>query len=406
VDDPASAARQMRELQGEWKKVAAGPREQGQALWRRFKAASDEVRARTDAWFSEQAQHRAENLQKKLALCERAEALADSTDWIATAEAIKALQAEWKGIGPGPRKEEQAAWDRFRTACDRFFRRRHDDLAQRKHAWAENLARKEALCVRAEALAESTDWEAASAEVKRLQAEWKTIGPVRKNKSEQIWQRFRAACDHFFERYKQRHILDLTSRVSAREAIIREAEELAAAVAASGDQPPAEFDAVSTVRGLRTRWAEAPALPRDVLAPLVPRFEAALAAIVGTAPEAVRGTEFDVSQNVRRLEDLVARAEKLAGPEPASREPATPATILAAQLREALAANTIGGRADDESKWRAAEHELRHLQSTWTTVGFVPEAQARPLVQRFQRACQRFFDQREQRRRALAGSKS
>ena len=239
VEDPASAARQMRELQAEWKKVAAGPREQGQALWRRFKAASDEIRARTDAWFGEQAQHRTENLQKKLALCERAEALAESSDWIATADTIKALQAEWKTIGPGPRKDEQAAWERFRTACDRFFKRRHDDLAQRKHAWAENLARKEALCVRAEALVESTDWEAASAEVKRLQAEWKTIGPVRKNKSEQIWQRFRAACDHFFERYKQRHILDLTARVSAREALIREAEALASPVSPPGEDPPA-----------------------------------------------------------------------------------------------------------------------------------------------------------------------
>jgi hypothetical protein len=228
---------------------------------------------------------------------------------------------------------------------------------------------------------------------------------VRKNKSEQIWQRFRAACDHFFERYKQRHILDLTARVAAREALIREAEG-AAAVPQQGEAPAAEGDPIGTVRALRARWAEAPALPRDVVAPLVPRFEAALAAIVGTAPEAVRGTEFDVSHNLLRLEELVARAEKLAGPEPARREPATPATILAAQLREALAANTIGGRADDDSKWRAAEHELRHLQSAWTTVGFVPEAQARPLVQRFQRACQRFFDQRDQRRRALAGSKS
>ena len=81
----------------------------------------------------------------------------------------------------------------------------------------------------------------------------------------------------------------------------------------------------------------------------------------------------------------------------------SPAAILATQLREALAANTIGGRADDESKVRAAEHEIRQLQTSWAQVGFVPEAQARPLALRFQRACQRFFDQREQRRRALAG---
>ena len=411
VEEPAEAARQLRDLQEEWRKVAAGPRDQGQALWRRFKTAMDDVRTRTDAYFAAQAQQRQEHLQRKLALCERAEALSESTDWIATADAIKALQGEWKTIGPGPRKDEQVAWDRFRTACDCFFTRRHEDLAQRKHAWSENLARKEALCVRAEALADSTEWDAAAAELKRLQAEWKTIGPVRKNRSEAIWSRFRAACDRFFERYKQRHVIDLNVRLAAREVLIAEAHALAvppepappAAGEEPGPDPPAAGDRVAAVRALRARWAEAPVLPRDVLAPLTQRFEAALVAAVGAAPDAVRGTEFDVAANLRRLEDLVTRAERLAGPDTGRREAASPATILAAQLREALAANTIGGRADDDAKVRAAEHEMRHLQSSWAQVGFVPDAQARPLAQRFQRACQRFFEHRDQRRRAMAG---
>jgi len=438
IEDPAVAARELRTLQEGWRKVAAGPRDQGQALWRRFKAAIDEVRGRTEAYFAAQAEQRAEHLHRKLALCERAEALAESTDWIATAEAIKALQAEWKTIGPGPRREEQAAWERFRTACDRFFTRRHEDLASRKHAWAENLARKEALCARAETLADSSDWEAAAGELKRLQADWKTIGPVRKNKSEVIWQRFRAACDRFFERYKQRHIIDLNQRLAAREALIAEAKGLstpaaeaarpvhgrdagspagelsiesvspdgsdgasASAAAEIPDVTP-QVDRVAAVRSLRARWAEAPVLPRDVLAPLAHRFEAALVAAVGSDPSAVRGTEFDVAANVRRLEELVTRAERLAGPESSRRDAVSPASILAAQLREALAANTIGGRGDDEAKVRAAEHEIRHLQNAWTQVGFVPDAQVRPLAQRFQRACQRFYEQRDQRRRALA----
>jgi hypothetical protein len=405
VEDLAAAARQMRELQAEWKKVSSGPREQGQALWRRFRAAQDVVRGRTDTWFAGQAQARGEHLQKKLALCEQAEALAESSDWIQTAEKIKALQAEWKTVGPGPRKEEQAAWDRFRTACDRFFTRRHEDLATRKHAWSENLAKKDALCVRAEALAASTDWEHAAGELRRLQAEWKATGPVRKNKSEAIWHRFRTACDTFFERYKQRHALDLTARLGSREALAAEAESLAQSVGASseGDRPDAAA-VQARLRDLRARWTHVPPVPRDVAAPLAARFEAAVAAIVAAAPEAVSGTEFDAAANQRRLEDLCARAEKLAGPAPARREAAvSPASILATQLREALAANTIGGRVDDEARWRAAEQEVRQLQSAWTHVGFVPEPAFRDLTLRFQRACQRFFDQRDQRRRAMAG---
>src|SRR4029453_3997824 len=121
----------------------------------------------------------------------RAEALRESTDWIATADALKALQAEWKTVGPAPRRDEQAVWERFRPPCNGFFTRRQDDLKRRKDEWSVNLEQKEALIVRAEALVESTDFEKAFVELKGLQAEWKAIGPVRKSKSEQVWQRFR-----------------------------------------------------------------------------------------------------------------------------------------------------------------------------------------------------------------------
>src|SRR5918993_1442273 len=108
--------------------------------------------------------------------CDRAEVLAESSSWIQTADQIKQLQAEWKTIGPVSRGREKAIWDRFRAACDRFFTRRHDDLAQRKTVWADNLAKKDALCARVEALAESSEWEPTAAEIRRLQNEWKTIG--------------------------------------------------------------------------------------------------------------------------------------------------------------------------------------------------------------------------------------
>src|SRR5207247_7167377 len=182
VEDPEEIARRIRELQLQWRQAADVPRAQGEALWRRFKTAHDALWARCEAHFAAEREARAANLAQKIALAERAEALAESTQWIRTAEEIKALQAQWKTIGPVSRGQEKAIWERFRVACDRFFRRRHEDLAERKVVWAQNFARKEALCVRAEALAESTDWEPAAAEVRRLQAEWRTIGPVKKTR--------------------------------------------------------------------------------------------------------------------------------------------------------------------------------------------------------------------------------
>jgi hypothetical protein len=99
VQDPEAIAREVRELQQQWRAAADVPRAQADALWRRFKTAHDEVWPRVDAHFAVQAQERAENLARKVALCEQAEALADSTNWIQTAEEIKKLQAEWKTTG-------------------------------------------------------------------------------------------------------------------------------------------------------------------------------------------------------------------------------------------------------------------------------------------------------------------
>ena len=136
----------MRELQARWKQVALAPRAQGEAMWRRFKTAQDDVFARTSQHLAAQNEERGANLLKKQALCERAAAMADSTDWVKTAAEIQQLQADWKTIGPVSRGHEKAIWERFRAACDRFFTRRQEDLKHRKEEWSANLAKKEELC--------------------------------------------------------------------------------------------------------------------------------------------------------------------------------------------------------------------------------------------------------------------
>ncbi len=252
------AARRMRELQGRWKQVALAPRTQGEALWRRFKTAQDAVFARTSAHLSAQNEERSANLAKKQALCEQAEALSGSSDWVKTATAIQALQAEWKTIGPVSRGSEKAMWERFRAACDQFFTRRHDDLKKRKDEWSENLARKEALCAQAEALAASTEWEAAAAQCKKLQAEWKQIGPVRRSKSDAVWQRFRAACDAFFDRYKHRDQVELQSKAAARADVIRDLEALAARASSAAADAGAGETAGGRARRARRQGPRGP----------------------------------------------------------------------------------------------------------------------------------------------------
>jgi uncharacterized protein YggU (UPF0235/DUF167 family) len=290
------------------------------------------------------------------------------------------------------RGQEKAIWERFRAACDRFFTRRHADLAQRKTVWADNLTKKEAIIVKAEALAQSTDWDAAAAEIKRLQNEWKTVGPVKKSRSEALWQRFRGACDQFFARYAQRHDVARADRIAAREAIVAEIEALAA-----GDEAPE--DLAARVRTIRGRWSQdlaARGVDRERAVALEERFTAAFARIMSRWPAAFAGSELDPESNRRRMESLVKRIEdlaaSLAGPPDAGEANVSPTTMLAAMLKEALAANTIGGKVDHESRFRAANEEVRQVQATWSRIGPVPDDIRRPLADRLQRAIRRIAE--------------
>ncbi|HKE87774.1 MAG TPA: DUF349 domain-containing protein [Vicinamibacterales bacterium] len=392
------AGRRMRELQGRWKQVALAPRVQGEAMWRRFKTAQDEVYARTAAHFAAQNEERAGNLAKKHVLCERAEALADSTDWIKTATAIQGLQAEWKAIGAVPRGHEKSIWERFRQACDKFFTRRQEDLKRRKEDWAANLARKEALCAEAEELAESNEWDQAAARLKHLQATWKTIGPVRKSRSEAVWQRFRTACDRFFDRYKHRDQVELQEKAAVRDVVIRELEALVPAAGAEVGPAPEHLHA--TVQQARTRWQQAPELPRTVQQDMAARYFQAIGRLVSTWPSAFAGTDLDPETTRKRMEKLLARVEELVSSQPARQASLSPAEMLAQQWRERLAANTISGGAarsaeNEGARWRALEQEVRNAQAQWMRLGPVPPEVAGPLNERFQRACRKFYDQRK-----------
>jgi hypothetical protein len=399
--EPEKAANEMRALQERWKPVAAAPRSQASALWTRFKTAQDQVYEKCKDFFAQQNAERGENLKKKIALAERAEALQDSTDWVRTAEAIKQLQAEWKQIGPVTRGHERASWERFRAACDRFFTRRQEDLKQRKHDWTENLRKKEALVAEAEQLAQSSEWEKAASRIKQIQVEWKAIGPVKRSKSEAIWQRFRAACDLFFERFKNRDQAALQGKVADRETAVVELESLVPAADAA-DAPMPE-DLFARVQAARARWVQGPELPRHTLSPLADRVNEAMLRLVTRFPQAFTGSDLDPAATRDRMQKLIAKVEKLLPAE--SAEPVknlSPAELLARQWREALAANTMGAgaaRQAEDARQRAAEQEVRSAQAAWTRLGPLPAEERKPLQERFDRAVRKFF---EMRRRTAA----
>ncbi len=373
--------------------MSAAPRDEADALWLRFKTAADDAQARADSHFATVAAEQTENLSRKQALCDQAEALAQSTDWIPTAETLKKLQAEWQTIGAVPKEQAPELARRFRVACDTFFTRRKSDLAQRKEEWSTNQHKKEELCARMEQLAESTDWTNAFNEIKKLQADWKTIGAVRRNKSEALWKRFRGACDKFFERYGKRHEIDLGKKLEEREEVCRTLEGMVP----PPETAPSPDQLVNAIEQLWRRWRNAPGVPPQVLAPMRARFESAVTTVFAAYPEQFKGTIFDVQQTVRRMKQLCEDVEGATkGIVPATQVGATSAAALASLLKESLAANTIGGRVNEEAKARAAFERIRRAQQTWRELGPVLGQEGHQLEARFHRACRHFFEQHPQ----------
>ena len=147
-----------------------------------------------------------------------------SNDWNKLSKEIEDIQAEWRKIGFASKKENQKIYDRFRAACDKFFGRKRDFYSQFKDSMNSNMEKKLALIEQAESLKDSTDWKKTSEAFIALQQQWKEIGAVPRKRSEQLWKRFRAACDAFFnERDKQaKPENDFYGNLKAKNALIEE----------------------------------------------------------------------------------------------------------------------------------------------------------------------------------------
>ena len=174
-------------------------------VWGRFKAASTTVNRRHQEYFEAKKQKEQDNLDKKVAICEEIEgmdfkALAGYQAWNDATQRVLDLQTQWKEIGFAPQKMNLKVFERFRAACDEFFKQKSEFFKEAKNALANNLERKKALCELAEQLKDSEDWKATTEKLTKLQKEWKEVGPVAQKHSEALWKRFVTACDAFFEK--------------------------------------------------------------------------------------------------------------------------------------------------------------------------------------------------------------
>lgn len=208
--DVISAFHRLQELHARYREAGPVAKELREQIWARFKAASTVINKKHQQHFEALRAREEENLNKKTALCEQVEAIAQednkgAADWERHTKAIIAIQQEWKTIGFAPHKMNVKIFERFRAACDGFFSRKAEFFKDMKSRFAENAAKKRDLVERAKALSDSTDWKQTGDKLVALQKEWKTVGTVPKKLGDQLWNEFLAACNHFFEARNSAH---------------------------------------------------------------------------------------------------------------------------------------------------------------------------------------------------------
>lgn len=224
------AFKELQKLHEQWKEYGPVAKEFRDQIWDRFKAATAVINKKYQAYFEDLKAQHAENLEAKKELCEKVEAIANkediksSNEWNSLSKEIADIQKVWRTIGFATKKENQNIYDRFRAACDKFFERKRLFYTDFKDSMNANLDKKMALIEQAESIKTSTEWRKTTDQFINLQKQWKEIGAVPRKKSEQLWKRFRAACDEFFtERDKQnKPENDFYGNLKAKKALIDE----------------------------------------------------------------------------------------------------------------------------------------------------------------------------------------
>ena len=254
-EDIVKAFKALQSLHAQWKEIGPVAREKSDEIWERFSVASKHVNERHREYLEQMRAQFEENLKKKEALCDTAEAILrqerkSMKEWVAASKEVIALYQQWREIGPVARKMSDKIWHRFQDIRDEFFKARRAYDEQIREEGQENIQKKLDLCVQAEALKESADWRATAQELIDLQAKWKQIGYTPYKKGNELWERFRAAQNYFFERrnaVRDQERNEQKANLEAKLQIIKELEEFALEVTPK--------EAIDALKALQARWA-------------------------------------------------------------------------------------------------------------------------------------------------------
>ena len=289
----AKAFTTLQKLHEDWKEIGPVPQDKKDEIWERFKAATDKINAIRREHYSKIQEEQNANLETKTALCEKAEELlAEEYNtvgvWQKKSTELSELFKVWKTVGPAGKKQNEEIWNRFKTSMDTFFSRKKEFFASLKDKQTENLERKINLCIEAEALQESTEWKKATEQFKRIQEEWKTIGPVPKRHSDKVWKRFRAACDTFFGR-KAEHFSGMkeeeSANLAAKQALIETIKNY--------ELKPTRAENMEAIKALQKQWIEIGHVPMKMKDSINSEYRKAVDALF----DKMRSNQNEISTN-------------------------------------------------------------------------------------------------------------
>lgn len=255
------AFKELQSLREQWREIGPVPVEQNDEIWARFRNAANQIDERRKEFYEQRHEEQEKNLLAKQALVEKvneltAEMPTTAKGWNETSAELDELLKVWKSIGPVPKEQNEEIWNTFKGGIDRFYAEKKQHFESVKDEQTENYNKKIDLCLQAEAIAKREDWKKATDELLKLQEEWKHIGPVNRKVSEKIWQRFRGACDEFFNK-KSEYFNALRGseqeNLQKKEAILAELKSYS-----FGENKDENLDAI---KDFQRRWMEVGYVP-------------------------------------------------------------------------------------------------------------------------------------------------
>jgi len=261
-DNLDSAFATLQELHEAWKEVGPVGRDHREAVWERFQTATKIIHKKRNDYYEKRKESYEDNFKAKLAICDLVEAidyaeLIHHNKWQKQSDLINKLREDWKLVGPISREQNDESWTRFMTAIKEFNAKKNDFYKDLKKDQKDNLAIKLAIVEKAEALAESTDWQETANILKKLQSDWKKSGMAPKKEADALWKRLRTSCNNFFDNLKKQH----EEQDKEFEANLEVKQNFLQEVVAFKNSGDSKQD-VETIKGFINTWKEVGRVPR------------------------------------------------------------------------------------------------------------------------------------------------